>query len=293
MAMENISRTIYAGSVQTDSYVGIPHQYPEKTTLNELFGIQANVVPDQTKAPTLEIFTIGVGGHKMKAGADGVPLPEPRQHSAVDGALFTHLPFAMRELSADLPVAERAKLALRNITPINGKSYITYWGLRIPKEGLVSSQRIHTYDKGVLVKDDVFVPDDSVLHPVPYEVSNTGINIIDGRYAVVTAPIQFRLSRAQIDEILNAAKIIYGTSQYGIISEIGLATGVNRQVTATTPGQAGFQFNEVLGAQTGHFMNVFYPLNYINNELIVDIDVGAQEPMLRLNTIGNDTTIVP
>lgn len=291
MAMENISRTIFAGTVQTNSYIGIPHQYREKTTLNELFGIQANVTPDQTKAPTLEVFTIGIGGHKNKVGADGITLVEPRQHSAVDGAMFTHIPFAMRELSADLPVTERAKLALRNITSHQGKSYITYWGLRIPKDGLVTTERIHTYENGVLVKDDPFVPDNSVLRPVPYEVSNTGINIIDGRYAVATAPIQFRLSRAQIDEILNAAKILYGSVQYGVISEIGLVTGVNRQVTATTPGQSSFQFNEILGAQTGHFMNVFYPLNYINNELIVDIDVGAQEPMLKLNTIGQDSTL--
>lgn len=288
MAMENISRTIFAGLVQTNSFLGLGQQYPEKTTLNEKLNIQSNQTPDQTQRSLMRYYTIGLGGHKNTNGADGITITKPRQHKAVDGANFKHLPFVLRELSSDLSTAERQKYALRKIETIQGKSYIAYYAKRISMDGVRAKMQIHTYESGNLVRVDDFIPDDSVLNPVPEEVSNTGINVIDGKYAVVSAPIVLSLTRAEIDEILNAAKILYGSEDYGIISEIGLVTGVDRAVTASTPGIGNFQFNEVIGAMISHHLNVLYPLKYVNGQLEIDIDVGAQEPMLKLSTINMD-----
>ena len=288
MAMENISRTIFAGLVQTNSFLGLAQQYPEKTTLNEKFDIQANQIPNQTERPLMRYYTIGLGGHQNSAGADGIAISRPRQHKAIDGANFKHLPFALREISADLSTAERQKYGLRKIETIQGKSYIAYYAKRIPMEGVQAKMQTHTYEEGSLVRVDDFIPDDSILNPVPVDISNTGINVIDGQYAVVSAPIVLSLTNAEIDEILNAAKIIYGSDDYAIISEIGLVTGVNRSVTVTNPGIGSFQFNEVIGAMISHHLNVLYPLKFVNNKLDIDIDVGAQEPMFKIDHVNVD-----
>lgn len=282
--MENITRTGLLGWIQTHALIGLPMRYLEKTTLNEKFNIVKDVVPDGDKYPFMRYYTIGYGGHDFERDADGTPVPRPVQHRADDFAGFKHMPFVLREQSADLSPAERQKYCLRSlfVNPRDNKTYIAYWGKRIVLAGVVAAMqtKIKDGDNPVIIEE--FVPDDSNLNPVAPDLNNTGVNVIEGKSMQTTCKILLQFTRPEIDELLNVARIMFNNENRAIISEIQLVTGTDYEIQASTPGQPSFQFTEVIGAQAIAHINSFYPANFSNGLIEASIDVGAVEPMFKL-----------
>lgn len=280
--MKNISRTIYGSYIQTCMLMGLDPVFDDFTTLNEKFNILPNEVPVAGQPVRMRYFAIGKGGHRVTAGADGTPLVIPQPHLATDAACFSHLPFVLREPGSDLDEVSRRDYALRTTIEHEGNQYIAYWLRRIDMSGVNVAREQRMYDQhGTIVETSPFVPDSSNLNPVPQNLDNTGANTINGQYVTASARIVLSFNRAQIDELLNVARILYGDENYAIISEIALCTAADRIINVTTPGQGSFNFNEAIGVQVMSHINVNYPAAFANEMIEASIDVGAQEPLFK------------
>lgn len=281
--MELITRTANNNYLQTTQAMGLPYRMIENTTLNEKFDIQQGVAPPANQVPTIRYFSIGNGGHTLSVGGNGIPRPDRHQHRATDLALFKHLPFVLREPQYDLTPTERTKYALRREEVYNETRYIAYYLRRLDLASVLPEQNYVTVQSDGTTVVTPFVPDSSNLNPVPQALSPDGVNVVDGSYIACSARVTISMSPDDIKELSNVANIIYGDPEYGVVSEIGLVSGVDRRIQATNPGQGSFQFDEVIAAQLCHVISTFYSVVYSNAGFSLTLDVGATEPLYVLN----------
>lgn len=278
--MNNIVRTIYGSFLQTCGLLKLPFAMKGNTTLNEKFNIQAGVAPTADQLPYLGYFSLGIGGHKYIAGADGIAIPEPVQHLATDAALYKHLPFVLREPELDLSSAQRANYALRKQVQYNGKTYWAYYLKRFTRDNVTPVMEYRTINNGVTVAS-AFVPNASNLNPTPPDLNSLGTNVVDGSYVAASAKFDLTLSDFDVSELLHAAQVIYGDEAYAIISEVALCTGVDKQVSA--PGVTGnFNFMEAIAVQVATFVSVNSALKFSQNGVQLILDVGACEPLFNI-----------
>ncbi len=279
--MENITRTVYGSYLQTCSLLGLPFVVKAHTTLNEKFGIQAGILPDVSDLPKMRYWAIGNGGHRFVQGGNGLTKPEPIQHRATDAACFNHIPFVLREPTADLSVSERAKYALRREETHNGVRYIAYYLKRMDLTGVTPAMEYKTVQDGETVTTP-FVPDTSNLNPTPPVLNNQGVNLTTGDYTTTTAKVMLPLTQAEIQEILNVAEILYADDGYAIISEIAACSAVDKIVQSPGPGSTTITFNDALAVQVNSHINTNFPLKFANNGIDILLDVGATEPLFSL-----------
>lgn len=280
--MENITRTVYAASVQTNLFLKIAQAYPENSTLNEKFGINAGILPSPTDTPALSYYVIGNKGHQNVVGTEGVPKMEPVQHRSTDAALYGHIPFVMRPMNNDLSQVDRAKYALRLEEVHDGIRYAAYYARRLDKTNTITQMQLKTVTNGVETTTP-FVPNSSNLNPTPPQITSTGVNTTDGSYVSAVATLTLRITEAEAAEILNVAKVLYGDEGYAIISEIGLVTGVDK-VFSITSTAGNFTMNEVIVAQIAAFSPALIPLNFNRTGADIVLNVGATEPLLSLSS---------
>lgn len=274
--MELITRTIYGALVQTALMTNQPHQYPEFTTLNEKFNIQNGVIPTAQERPVLNLLVAGIGAHRYITGADNRILLDHHQHRATDAALFEHIPLVLRLPANDLTPTQRQGYALRKEVPVGPVTYIGYYAKRLDLTNLAINAFIRTVINGT-VSNDPFVADQSNLNPVPPDLSPTGINLLEGRYAVTSAIVEASFNEFEIEELLNVGRILFDDERAIAISELGLCTGVDRVISI---GAANFR--ESIGVQiASHIAAFFSPL--FNNELFRKrIELGIVEPLFKL-----------
>lgn len=280
--MENIVRTIYGSHVQDCAFLGLPFQMMENSTLNEKFNIEAGVMPVSGTVPKGRYWAIGNGGHKFSVGEGGLSKPEPLQHRARDAALFNHIPFVLREPSLDLSSGERAKYALRKQITVNGLTYIAYYLKRIDFTGVSAEPLFKTVTDGTTVTTP-FQPTTADLNPTPPDLDPSGVNLPTGDYLTVSAKLPLSLTQEECLELLNVANLLFGDEEFAIISEVALVTAVDKTVTAGGSGQPTFNFNEVIAAQVASFVNTFFPAKFSNNGINILLDVGATEPLFKLD----------
>jgi hypothetical protein len=279
--MENINRTIYGSYLQTCMLMKLPFQMLANSTLNERFGVQQGVAPADGELPAFGYHVIGNGGHKMTMGANGIAKPEPVQHKGTDASLYSPIPFVLREQGNDLSPEQRERYALRRTETHGGVPYFAYYARRVDFSTTIPTPQLIQVQNGVET-ERAFVPDSSNLNPVPPTLQPTGVNIVSGDYCAVSAQVVLRLTNDEINELKNVAKILYDDEEYAIISEIGLVSGVDKWVSSPGPNSGTISQNEVIAAQIISFINTFYPLAFINNEVETMLDVGATEPMFSL-----------
>lgn len=279
--MENVTRTIYSSLLQTALLMKLPFTLAVNSTLNEKFSIQSGVAPDIGDLPAMRYYAIGNGGHKMSIGASGVAKTEPIQHKGTDAALFNHIPFILREKANDISAAERVKYALRKTETHQGRQYFAYYLKRMTLTDVIAAMEYVTVSNGTSTVT-AFVPDSSNLNPVPSDLSSTGINVVAGDYASATAKVGLILSKADVDELLNVAKVIYDDENLAIISEIALCSGIDKVIATTTINNASINFNEAIAVQVLSFINTFFPLKFSNNGVELLLDVGSTEPVFLL-----------
>lgn len=278
--MELNTRTVYSAYLQTNQLMALPFLVVPFTTLNQRFDIQAGVLPAAGTLPHLGYMSIGNGGHGIKVGANGKPVPTPIQHRATDASLYEPIPFVLRLLSEDLTAVERAKYALRKEVQYQGRTYAAYYLRRIDLTNVVTVMEYRTVENGQTTITS-FVPDNSNLFPTPPDLNNAGVNVPTGDYVSASAKINIQMGAAEMDELIHVAEVIYEDPDYAIISEIGLVTGVDKVITVT--GQGGsYNFNECIAAQVASHVAAFYPIRFSRNGLEIVLDCGATEPLFKL-----------
>lgn len=271
-------RTIYGAAVQVCQLADVPFVSVTNTTLNESINVGTELALSVVDMPKLRYFCIGNGGHTVIDYGDGMKYPRPLKHSIEDPAPFSILPLAMRQVDNDLSAQQRARYGLRKIENINGENYFVYYLRRLD----LSSKRVVMNHKKVAngITDTVqYVPTVANLKPVPKDISNTGTNTATGDYLTANLEIDLILDSFDIEEILNACTIKYGTDNLAIISEIGFVTGVDKIIMTTTSYGSSIDFTEVANAQIHTFMECFHALKYTRRSLVATYDLGSTEPL--------------
>jgi hypothetical protein len=282
--MENITRTIYGSYLQTCMLLGLPFSMMESSTLNEKFGIQSGVAPTAGQYPKLKYYCIGNGGHELSIGAGGRTKTDPVQHKARDAALFSHLPFVLRELTDDLGPSQRAKYALRRVETHGGKQYAAYYARRIDYTGVNAEMQVVSVDAGVTTVTP-FVATTSDLNPTPPDLSPEGVNLLTGEYTAASAVNTLPFDADDMIELLNVATVLYDDEGYAIISEVGLVSGEDKMVTSPAAGSGTINFNEAICAQVNSHINVLFAAPYNGNGIEIKLDVGATEPLFNLDNL--------
>jgi hypothetical protein len=285
----NVTRTLYGAAVQTSLLLGLPFSFPEFTTLNQHLSIQRDTVPATTDRPSLGYYVWGNKGHAMIVGADNIPLNEVVQHRATDAGLYGQLPFVLRETNQDLTATERVKYVLRRQETRNGVAYYAYYGRRLDKSNLTVNMYLTEVQDGV-ANTTPFVPKQSNLTPTPQQMSNTATNLINADYVSARARMLLAMTETEVAEMLNVAKVIYDDERYAIVSEIGMCTGVDKNINAPAFGGGSFQFAEVIGCQIAAHVAVFNPLLQTNTGVKIEMDVGVNEPLYALSAADGSAT---
>lgn len=277
----SITRTLYGSELQTAQFLGIPYVISAKSTLNELFGVETSAVLGDNIYPTVNCFTIGFGGHAQTIGADGTPLTSEVPHLATNVSNYKPLPFVMRQVNDDLSPQEKARYAMRVLKEINGVSYYAYYLRRIDKTNVATQKQIHTLNNDGSTTVVAFVPGDADLVPTPPDLSNAGINVLQAKHAVVTAPLTLVLSTQEIAEIIDASMILYGDDRYAQITELAVVTSVDKNVVLSDQTT----FKEAVHAQIAAFTGAAYQLRYINTTLTTTLDAGVSGPLLKVQPV--------
>lgn len=283
--MKPITSTIYGAELQTAQLIGAEYPIRENTTLNQKFHIQEGVVHSAGTYPRMKYIAIGNGGHRSKIGANGIEVGEVLQHKPTHGALFNHLPFVVREPNNDLSPQEREHYGLRTMEEHNGTKFIVYYLRRLDVSNLSTQLKYTTVtSKGLndtTTQDTDYTPTErDVLYPTPEPLKTIDVNTLNGDYVRCEAVLSLVMSKAELDELKNACKIIYGDERYAVISEIGLVSGVDKVVPSTTGGN--FNYTEVISAQIVAFVATDFRAYYHNKKVTLDINIGASEPMFEL-----------
>ena len=279
--MESVTRTVHSAYLQTCQLLGLPVVIKPNSTLNQKFDINADMAISETDKLTMKYVTIGNGGHKVSTGVNGIPVPEPVQHTPRDAALYNHLPFVLRLPSNDLTANQRAKYRLRKHEVHDGVNYVAYYLKVLDMAATVPQLELRTVVNGVTTATP-YVPTLSDLNPTPPAIGSGGVIVSTGDYIAATAKIPFVMTPDDINELLNVANVIYGDESYSIISEIGLCSGVDRSVTGdfngTTTG-----YTEAIGVQVCNFIGAFFAAKFSNNGINILFDAGSSEAMLTLS----------
>lgn len=284
--MKLITRTAYGGFLQTTQLTGRPFALVPNTTLNEKFGVLAGQIPAAGTIPFLDYFVIGNGGHKWSSTTTStgqqIGKPEPVQHKATDAALYNQIPFVLREPANDLTQAQMLAYRLRVPLVVNGVNYIAYYAKAFDYTGVAAQMQLTTVNPDGSTTVTPFVPDSSNLNPTPPDLSSTGVNVVTGQYVTSSAKLPLNLTANDQQELLNVANILYQDPELAIISEIGLCSGVDKQVAGGGSGQPTFNYTEALVCQIVSFFNSFYAMEYADDGIQVLLDVGATEPLLKI-----------
>ncbi len=279
--MENIVRTVYGAALQTALLLNRPHQIVQYTTLNEKFGVLPTALPNLNDRLAMRYLTVGNGGHRMRTGANQLTKPDPVQHRATDAALYNHIPLVLRLPEEDLTQADRAKYALRREETHQGRRYYAYYAKRLDVSDAVVRMLSHIGDAA----PTPFVPTSANLSPTPPDLNNQGVNVTTGEYVSASALVNLLLGEVDVNELLNVSRIMYEDEGYAIISEMGLCSGVDRMTEVPGQGSSSFDFLEAIAVQCVSFVATFFPMNIMNNGVNVALELGATEPLLKLEGV--------
>lgn len=274
--MENVVRTVYGSKLQTAQYGKSSFTADENSTLNEKFSIQSGIAP--TGIPAVGYYAIGLGGHKTTVGSDSIPLVKTVEHLATDAALYKHLPFVLRTTDNDLTTTERAKYALRKTVTIDSIQYYAYYLKRLDLTAAVPTIKLQTTNNGV-TSTSTFVPTADNLSPTAPDLTSSGSNELTSQYAIVSATVDLVLTQAEVEEIINAATIIYGDSAYAVISEIALCSGEDKSITLSN----GDLFTEAVCVQVCSHISTFHMLAATSTGVDGTLQIGSAEPLLVLS----------
>lgn len=279
--MRIVTRTIWGAELQTAQLLKKSYTPRQSTTLNEKFNIVADALPQNDVWPTLKYMAVGVGGRQLAAGAEGIIKTTPIPHLPTHAAMYRQVPFVLRRTTQDLTAEQRANYALRREETHNGISYYAYYLRRIDLTN--SGTSLFRTSKVNGVETTVpYVPNNSNLNPTVPELPSSGAvqTLTDGDYVSVSAMLTLSLTPFDVVELIEVAKVLFGSEDYAVISEIGLVTGIDRTVNVTGTGGVQISFNEAVHAQISTFISADNSLTNATDGLELLVDVGATESLL-------------
>lgn len=196
------------------------------TTLNEKFGILTNEhTPKGTLLtpiyPRLKYLVIGNGGIPV---ADDATNYRFSQHCAIDGALFNHLPFALKTPSEDFNDVERRRYRLRKEVRIDGELYYAYYARVVETIDYRGYPYLITHRDGVDVLSVFNTNIERILNPRPVIKPDKPLDSLRVDTVINRFKLEFFMSEKDQEELQNVYKILK-ISQYTKLTEIGVCHG--------------------------------------------------------------------
>ena len=196
------------------------------TTLNEKFGILTNEhTPKGTLLtpiyPRLKYLVIGNGGIPTVDDATNYRFS---QHCAIDGALFNHLPFALKTPSEDFNDVERRRYRLRKEVRIDGELYYAYYARVVETIDYRGYPYLITHRDGVDVLSVFNTNIERILNPRPVIKPDKPLDSLRVDTVINRFKLEFFMSEKDQEELQNVYKILK-ISQYTKLTEIGVCHG--------------------------------------------------------------------
>ena len=196
------------------------------TTLNEKFGILTNEhTPKGTLLtpiyPRLKYLVIGNGGIPV---ADDATNYRFSQHCAIDGALFNHLPFALKTPSEDFNDVERRRYRLRKEVRIDGELYYAYYARVVETIDYRGYPYLITHRDGVDVLSVFNTNIERILNPRPVIKPDKPLDSLRMDTVINRFKLEFFMSEKDQEELQNVYRILK-ISQFTKLTEIGVCHG--------------------------------------------------------------------
>lgn len=270
-------KTLYATDLNLHMLAGLPYTPQTNTTLNEKFGINTHLTLPEDKYPTMKYYCIGVGGTSPIQG-DGAYIS--CEHSPLDAALFTHVPFVMRSVRNDLTQAQRADYRMRVLQTVAGVQYACYYLKVFPDMNLPdyfnTINTVTPEDESKLPYSTISVFDTNVpeiLTPTPRirNIDVTKISTVSKVTRIGRVTLEF--TETDLKEIRNSMSIL--GYDYSTIKEVGLCSGYD---ISTDIGK------EVICSQILFHIGIEMSLTIkLNTEASIKriIELGGEEPLVR------------
>lgn len=270
------TRTISGNFLQAVSSAGVAFRLYPNSTLNEKFGVQSGVAPDDGVYPKMRYITIGNRGHSTVIGGDQAEYIKTLKHQPTDAACFNHIPFVLRELSNDLPAEKKSRYCLRVLETHGQKQYIAYYGRRfdttMAKSGLST---VITKDGQVSTKEFEFSAEN--LNPTPSILDSEGTVLGSDTTEEASVVITLNLDSFDMQEIYNASTIRSGMINSPVVSEFAFVSGVDKTVAAA---EGGSTYNEVIAAQINIFITTHIPVGFSTEGTTLTFEIGGSEPQM-------------
>lgn len=282
--MSNVVRTGEAGAIQTSAQTGVPLPMLPYTTLNQKYGVGAELDVADGEKFAFNTIAIGNKGHDMVVGNGGFKKWKDIPHIPQHKALYNGLPWIVRPETDDLSPVDRAKYRMRCIREINGVRYVFYYLRVVDKSTAVISREIRRTVDGVTTTT-AYVPSLADLSPQPPILTSGESLTTVGDYMTASCRIPFIMTEDDIYEFSQACKIIHGDTGYDIISEIALVNNVDRSVQVTHLG-APLTYTEAVRATATAFVSTAIVASQFKTGVSMMLDVGAAEPLLTVEVEG-------
>ena len=265
-------RTLFAIDLEQYMLFNQPYTPLENTTLNEKFNVLPGVTLGTNSYPYLNMFVIGIGGNNNITGEDSYKFS---QHSPLDGALFEHVPFIVRDANNDLTDVEKVNYRLR---VVDNSGFICYYGKVITAPTIQSDFYVikttkDATDNTQATMSTLDMTSSDILDPKPKSRSlsyDTATNI---DYITKMNKIEFALTVNDITEIKEGCTKLGKKSD--IITELGICTSLDYKTGSYT---------EAIYAQIAFHIGVDFNLatSLQNNQSIQkSIELGGLEPFIK------------
>ena len=274
--MQETKRVAYAGISQLCAEYGIREIELKYTTLNERWNIYKSETNDTGNPIITQYIGIGNGGHAKSVTGGTNKSIGPLERISDAGTLYDHLPWIMRAKDNDLTDSERNMYRMRRYEEYDGKVYVSYYLKKFDITGqyptLEKRERINN-----VTTVSAYDTSPSTLHPAP---PITGTDIDKDIAYSSSLKIPFELTQMEVESIREAANIISGEPGHGVISEIGLFRGVDKEVLGNFNGHSR-RYIEAIKASMTSSLNTYIQLEYGDPVATYTIDVGTLDTYTR------------
>lgn len=278
MSNTNVVRTALASVIQTAQYLGKSIKTYPNSTLNQKLNIFPDIVPATNEIPVVRYVGIGNGGHGFIVGGNGRVKWQAKHHEVRHTAMYNQLPFVLRLPENDLTPSERLRYRLRRVEQHGGKTYVAYYLRVLDLSSVEPNLELRHVEDGVTTSVP-YEPTIEDLNPVPPSLVQGSAVTTTGDYVASTAKVPFTMSRQEVEEFVNAVKIIEGEDGYAVISEMVTVSGIDKVVTGDFNGQQA-SYTDVVYAQISAFISTAWVMEYQTDGIRMTLDVGNVEPLL-------------
>lgn len=291
--MDSVQQTAIGLEWLIHQAFGLHPQLEAYTTVNQNLEIFPNLNATASEAARLNVLVVGNRGHGCAPGKGGVSKTTRNLHLATDNGLFNFLPLVARPVDDDLTLDEQSQYCLRKQVELDSGAHYLYYGMwvSVTRDDLSINKTLITKVEGEPERVEPWVPDRDNLYPEPIDIPNQGAVTAANTVVRVQGLMRVSLNAKQIDEFVNAVKLLYdGDEGYAIFSEFGLCSAVQRRVDV--PSSSGLiSFNEAITTRI-YTHSVDHKVVYMNTQsLDLDFDVGNAIPLLSRESIPTLQTV--